>query len=149
MKHTELVTSILYELSVLAGKRQEYQQSARYIHECLQLTQQINRPQSLCLALYQHGNLALQHNDVPLAEQYYQRMLQAVPPGQQSLLAIATYGLAQIAARKGSLEEARIYGEQSIHYLKNRGDSLKQEIVDWFTHTVINATREDAGDTPS
>lgn len=103
--------------------------------ESLALASQVSRPYIICLVLREFVYLYISDGNTDLAYEYFQKMLEQIPSGDQELLAFAYYGLARVYALQGDRENARRYGSKSVTIFEAMEHRMVAEVRDWFKST--------------
>jgi tetratricopeptide (TPR) repeat protein/transcriptional regulator with XRE-family HTH domain len=134
--HREWISLLLLNLGLTARRQGDYIQAEIYFQEGLSLARQIGIPQITCNGLYEHGSLYLDQQKIEAAEATFREMLMTIPEGGQDLLALAQYGLAQVAAIQGNIDEAKRLGEVSAAALEGMGHRKAMEVRHWLESTT-------------
>jgi tetratricopeptide (TPR) repeat protein len=130
--HREWTCALLMNLAEIARAQTRYTQAEKYLQEGLSIAQQIGRLRMLLYATYEYGNLSLSRGQIEAAEEKYRAVLAAIVTGDQDLLGLAQYGLAQVAASRQDTQKARQYGEASVNILVGMGHEKAQEVKRWL-----------------
>ncbi len=131
ISHQEWTSILLLNLAELKERLDQDDEAEGYLQRSLALAQPIGRPRIICIVYYEYGNIYLKQQQTVQAEESFQKMLQAIPEGDQEMYALASYGLARVAASKGELSEARKQAETSIQAFEKMGHRRAQEIRQW------------------
>jgi tetratricopeptide (TPR) repeat protein len=130
--HREWISILLLNLGMTARKQGYYNGAKPYLQESVALANQVRRPDIICPLLCELGDLSLSEGNTSLAEDYFKKMLEQIPPGDQQLLALAYYGLARVYALRGDRENARLYGSESIAILEEMEHRKIAEVREWM-----------------
>jgi len=130
--HREWISILLINLGAIIRNQGHYSHAERHLQEGLALAQEIRRPRITSNALYEYGNLYLNSQQIDQAELIFREMQITLPEGDQELLALKEYGLAQVNAARGNFRDARRHGETSIAALKAIGHRRSLEISKWM-----------------
>ena len=132
LEQIEWMSVLLINLGSTSRKKNRLEQSEKYLQEALFIARQLAIPQITCNALYENGNLYLSLQHFQLAEFAFREILVIAPQGEQEMIALAWYGLAQVAAAQGDLLEARKFGETGWSILANTGHRRAKEVGMWL-----------------
>jgi tetratricopeptide (TPR) repeat protein/transcriptional regulator with XRE-family HTH domain len=141
IEHREWTSLLLANLGLTTRKMGNYMLSEKYTDEGLTLARQMGIPQITCHILYEYGNLYLSQHSIKQAESNFREMLVTAPEGGQDLIALAQYGLAQVASINGEREEARQLAETSAIALENMGHRDAKEVKSWLLSFESNNKR--------
>ena len=133
--HREWISHLLSNMGLTIRKQGDYEKAEKHFQESLMLARQIS-PQMTANALYEYGNLYLDKSQIEAAESTFLEMLTSIPEGGQDLFALAQYGLARAVARKGNIQDAKLFGEASITILEEIGHRRAQEVKNWLASIV-------------
>jgi hypothetical protein len=89
-------------------------------------------PQIIANVLYEMGDFCLEQLQVEKAESIFREMLTTLREGDQDLIALAQFGLAQVAAARGDVLQARRLAETSLGALRTREHRNASEVQDWL-----------------
>jgi tetratricopeptide (TPR) repeat protein len=134
--HREGMSTLLINLGMTKRLQGHYNEAKAYLQESFALANQISRPDIICPILCELGDLSLSEGSTSLADEYFKRMLEQIPSGDQRLLALAYYGLARVCALQGDTENARLYGSKSVAIFEMMGDQQAAEVRDWVKYTL-------------
>jgi tetratricopeptide (TPR) repeat protein/DNA-binding XRE family transcriptional regulator len=134
--HREWISALLINLGMTARKQGHYYDAKLYLQEGLALANQISQPHIICVMLCELGNLSLSERDTTLADDYFRKMLEQIPSGDQELLALAYYGLARVYALQGNIENARLHGSKSITIFEVMEHRMVAEVREWMKSTL-------------
>lgn len=140
--------NVTYKENASQAERAEY-----YLQEGLKILRHLPRPEFLAEALDVYGNFLLEQAQLEQAEAAFQEMLTLIPEKGKSLLMLAWYGLARVAAMRRNWERARSYGLASLQAMEETGHRLAREVSKWLAtlsleqqdHEVIHHMEDDTG----
>jgi tetratricopeptide (TPR) repeat protein/transcriptional regulator with XRE-family HTH domain len=132
--HRELISGHLLNQGVLAAKEGRYQQAEASLQEGLQIARELGSLYLMGTALYESGNCALLQQHIEQAEAYFKEIEACCQPDQE-LLALASFGRAQVAALRGAPGDARRLAMTSLRSLEAMGSSFRRVVRDWITRT--------------
>jgi tetratricopeptide (TPR) repeat protein/transcriptional regulator with XRE-family HTH domain len=133
----EWISVLLINLGMTTQKQGNYSQAEKYLHEGLYLARQLGIPQIICNGLYEYGNLFLEQQRRQAAKACFLEMSNTVPQGSHDLLALAHYGLAQVAAAEGDIFGALKMGEVSVKALEEMGHRKAKEVRNWLNSIMV------------
>lgn len=117
-------------VSVLRG---QYHQANIHYQVALQLARELEFPEDLSVILNQMGDCAMQQEQYEPAGGYYEEALDtAVSINLTREAALSQYGLAQLAAQRGNVEEARRLGRESQQTLAAIKHKKANEVWWWL-----------------
>jgi tetratricopeptide (TPR) repeat protein len=123
---------LLSNLGILARKQGKYEKAGMYLQESLTIAQELSVPQIIANVLYEMGDFCLEQLQVEKAESIFREMLTTLREGDQDLIALAQFGLAQVAAARGDVLQARRLAETSLGALRTREHRNASEVQDWL-----------------
>ena len=126
---------------MIARKQGHYSEAKHYLQESLALASQLGRSFGICATLYELGDLSISEGDTSLAEEYFKKMLEEIPSGDQEFLAFAYYGLARVCALQGDREHARLYGNKSVALFEAMEHRNLAEVREWMK-SALGSTPE-------
>jgi hypothetical protein len=103
-----------------------------YLREGKELAQALGNPRIIAAALLEEGNLHLQRQQIDAADNTFREMLNIIPDGDREMLALARYGLAQVAAARHDYTAARDLGEASTATLEAMGHRKATAVRQWL-----------------
>jgi tetratricopeptide (TPR) repeat protein len=130
--HREWVSALLLNLGMTARKQSHYNKAKLYLQESLALANQISQAYIICPILCELGDLSVSEGNADLAGDYFKKMLEQIPSGDQQLLALAYYGLARVSALQGDVENARMHGSNSIKIFEMMEHRKVTEVREWI-----------------
>ncbi len=128
----EWISFLLLNLGMTARKQDRYNEAKPYLEESLVLANQVSRPDIICAILCELGDLSLSEGNTGQADDYFKKMLEQIPSGDQELLAFAYYGLARVYALQGDEINAKIYGSKSIAIFEATEHRKVAEVREWI-----------------
>jgi tetratricopeptide (TPR) repeat protein len=134
--HRETMSALLINLGMTARKQGHYKEAKAYLQESLTLANQIGRPDIICPILCELGDISISERKTGLAGEYFEKMLERIPSGDQELLAQAYYGLARVYALRGDIENARLYSSESVAVFETMEHRMVVEVRDWIKSTL-------------
>ena len=143
--HREWISVLLHNLGLTSRRQANYELAHEYLRESLALARQIGIPQITSHCLYEYGNLYLDQGQIDDAEPIFREMLAITPDESQDLLALAHYGLARVASRRGNLAEARQLGTISAAKLESIGHRDAPEVKNWLHTLEAGANKGESG----
>ncbi len=132
IEHQEWISFLLFNLGLTTRKQKNYSLSERYLQESLQRAKQLGIAPILCYIFNEYGNLHLDQAQPVLAKKNFEEVLTFAPEGGNDFIALATYGLARVAASLGNTSQAKQLGEQSVLLLEHMGRREAQEVREWL-----------------
>ena len=84
------------------------------------------------MVLYELGEVSLSEGNAALANDFFEKMLEQLPSGDQELPAFAYYGLARVRALQGDRENARLYGNKSVTLFETMGHRQTAKVREWL-----------------
>lgn len=128
----EWISALLINLGYTMDKQGKYIQAEAYLQEGLHLARQIDRPRTTASALYAYGIVYSNQNKIEEAKKAFNEILATISEGEQDLIALAQYGLAQVAMAQGDQVEAQKLGAVSLKTLEAMGHRNAQEVRQWL-----------------
>ncbi len=125
-----VLTSCLMNLGELTGLQGDYAQANIYFQEGVELARALGAVKSLGYALMEWGNLYLRNQNTEAAATAFQEVLTVSQ--NLEIIAIAQYGLAQVAAQHGEMAEAIRLGQEALAKLADTGHHKAEEIRTWL-----------------
>ncbi|BCL79543.1 helix-turn-helix domain-containing protein [Ktedonobacteria bacterium brp13] len=101
----EWLSVVLCDLGSVKFAQKQDEEAEKLYQESLVLAQHVQRVRVLCNVLSEYGVYMLQHHKWHEAEQMFDQML-PLAKGDQEMMALALYGLAQVAAEQEHIEQA-------------------------------------------
>lgn len=124
---------LLYaELGSLLRKQQKNSQAQATLQEGLDLARILGHRRLLGKILLAIGELALQNADSGTAERAFREISEQMPEAPHEIRVSARYGLAQLAACQGRMDEARTLGEQCLASFAATGHYRTGEVRTWL-----------------
>ena len=108
------------------------------MEEGLKLANQIKKPDSICIILYELGNVYLLEGKTDSAVETFKKMLEIAPAGDQELLAFANFGLARVCLLQGDREKARLYANKSVTMFEMMGHRQVAEVKEWMKSALLS-----------
>ena len=139
--HRNYISDLQLHLGVLATKQGEVERAENYLREGLLLAYQLGHPQLICKGLAAWGELHLQRYELQKAERAFMQMLKLMPEGCRVLEAHAQYGLARIAASRGSLYQAKYLAEQCGATFESLGHRKKGTVYAFLADLPLDPIR--------
>jgi tetratricopeptide (TPR) repeat protein/transcriptional regulator with XRE-family HTH domain len=130
--HREWISGLLLNLGMTARKQGHYSDAKPYLEEGLALANQISQSYIFCAILCELGDISISEGNTGLADDYFRKMLEQLPSGDQQLLALAYYGLARVYALQGDRENARLHGDKSVTLFETMGHRQAEEVREWM-----------------
>ena len=128
----EWIGAMLVNLTQLEVERGDYSQARIYLEECETAAATLGVIRITTFVVFFRGILALHQGKFEEAEADFHEMQRIVPHGDLELHALLQYGLAQLAAGQGQLQQARELGEASALTLERVGHYQSHEIRRWL-----------------
>lgn len=120
-------------LGYVAVLRGQYRQANTHYQVALQLVRDLKFPEDLSIILNQMGDCAMRQDRYGDAVANFEEALAtAVPINLTREVALSQYGLAQLAAKRGNVEEARRLGRESQQVLTEIGHKKANEVWWWL-----------------
>lgn len=120
-------------LGYVAVLRGQYRQANTHYQVALQLVRDLKFPEDLSIILNQMGDCAMRQDRYGDAAAYFEEALAtAVPINLTREAALSQYGLAQLAAQRGNVEEARRLGRESQQTLAAIKHKKANEVWWWL-----------------
>lgn len=124
---------LLYEtLGSLLRKQQKNSQALAALQEGLDLARRLGHRRLLGKILLAIGELALQNSNGSAAEEAFREIIEQMPEAPHEVEIGARYGLAQLAALQGRVEEAQKLGEQCLAGFTATGNYRTDEVRIWL-----------------
>lgn len=120
------------EIGRMLRKQQQLLQARASFQEGLELARQMGHRPLLSSLLLEMGELALQMADIVAAEAAFHEILEQIPEKPYEVEVGARYGLAQIAALQGRIDEARALGEHCLEEFSEVGYYRANEVRAWL-----------------
>jgi tetratricopeptide (TPR) repeat protein len=128
----EGISVLLINLGLVAIAQGNHTEAEKYFDETLVLARQLNRPYLTANALNEYGKLQLRQKKMEEAERSFNEVILTAPEGCQDMIALANYGLAQIAAYRNEWQKAQSLGKTSLLTLKSIEHSSAKEVEAWL-----------------
>ncbi len=135
-----VLTSCLMNLGELTGLQGDYAQASSYFQECVELARALGVVKSLSYALMEWGNLYLRQQNTEAAATAFQEVLTVSQTPE--IIAMAQYGLAQVAAQHGDVTEAMRLGQEGLAKLTDSGHHRAEEIRTWLQALTARSETE-------
>lgn len=132
LEHREWISVLLVNLATTLRKQGRYAEAEAHLIEALNTARQLGIPQITCNILNEFGNLSLSQRYLKAAESYFNEVLVVASEEDRDEVALAMYGLAQIAAFRGTINEAQRLGEDSLSRLESMGHRSTSEVRNWL-----------------
>ncbi|GLV57238.1 ATPase [Dictyobacter sp. S3.2.2.5] len=132
MGYPEGTSMLLLNLGEIAVIEKNHIQAEKYLQETLALAKQLGRPLIIARTMLEYGKLHLQQAELESAEKDFCEVLTTASKGNLDLIAMANYGLAQVAARQNDLVRATSLGKESLAILETMGDPNSKEVGEWL-----------------
>lgn len=133
LNRPDLVMHHLLHLGILARAQKQLEESSAYFEEALTLARTLRRDWFIGTILAEQGKLRLQENLLDLAEGgLLESKSIADNLGLNALMANSLFGLAQLAQRRGQLDEARRLGQESVDIFRRIGHFMEAEVTQWL-----------------
>jgi tetratricopeptide (TPR) repeat protein/transcriptional regulator with XRE-family HTH domain len=127
------ISGVLRRLGELEAARENYVQAEAYLQESLQVAHQIGQPWMTSKTLSILGECYLDQQKLGAASvSFNQALATAQAIGAPSLIALARYGLARIAAAQANYVEARCQGEESLTLFRSLGSRERNLVEHWM-----------------
>jgi tetratricopeptide (TPR) repeat protein len=130
--HREWTAAILGNLGLVHRSCRKYDQADTRLQEAISIAREIDLPQLIATLLWEQSCLFLDTHQIEKADAALQEVLAISPEGSQDLVALAQYGLAQVAAGQGDVPLARELGETSLTALATIGHRKESEVQAWL-----------------
>ena len=128
----EKISSLLSNLGTFASAQGNEPLARAYLEEALILARQIGNHWLLAIILYERGEFDLKQQRLEIAEIAFREARDIASEGNTEYLALASYGLARIAAAHGETLEARRQGQESLAALESMGHGKASEVRTWL-----------------
>ncbi|GCE25581.1 hypothetical protein KDA_10650 [Dictyobacter alpinus] len=132
MDYPEGTSMSLLNLAEIAIIEKDHILAEKYLEETLILARQLGRPLIIARTMNEYGKLHLQQLEIESAEKDFREVLNNAPKASQDLIAMANYGLAQVAALNKDVDRAIILGKESLAMLEVMGDNNANEVRKWL-----------------
>ena len=120
-------------LGYAAVLRGQHRQANTHYQTALRLARELNFPEDLSTILNQMGHCAMSQDQYPEAAAYFaEAQTTAAAINLVREVALSQYGLAQLAAQRGNMEEARRLGRESQRALADIGHKKADEVWWWL-----------------
>lgn len=120
-------------LGYTAMLRGQYRQANTHYQAALQQARELNFPEDISIILNQMGDCVMKQDRYLEAAAYFEdARATAAPINLTREVALSQYGLAQLAAKRGNVEEARRLGQQSQQALADIGHKKANEVWWWL-----------------
>ncbi|MBN2007663.1 MAG: tetratricopeptide repeat protein [Anaerolineae bacterium] len=131
--HRERVIELLCNLGNIALEKGEYAQADTLYKRGIALAQEINLPWLICGLLISQSELHLKRRYLNAATISLQQALKVSKEnGTQDWTGLALFGLAQVAAEKGEMTQARQLGEEGLAVLQAIGHGDAEQVDTWL-----------------
>ena len=128
----DMISSGLLNLADVAMEQGNYAQAAAQSQEGLEIARQLGRHRLLCGALQVCGDFSLKQQQWTEAAAAFGEMRDIASGVNQEYLAVASYGLARVAAARGERREARELGQESLRIAESIGNHLAGKVRAWL-----------------
>jgi tetratricopeptide (TPR) repeat protein len=134
IQHTEFLSLALSCLGKAIGYAEAYDCAVVYFQESLALARQLSLPLGLLVSLTNWGEIELFHGQFVAAREHFQSALEldAEKQNYPEKLALAYYGMAQIALHEQNREKAREHAAESMRLFKQIGHYKVREVQAWI-----------------
>jgi len=134
IQHAEFLSLVLCTLGKAIGYVEAYDHVVGYFQESLALAQQLSLPLVLIVSLTNWGEIDLFHGQFVAAREHFQNVLalDAEKQNYPDRLALAYYGMAQIALHEQNMEKALEHAAESMRLFKKIGHYKAQEVQAWI-----------------
>jgi tetratricopeptide (TPR) repeat protein/transcriptional regulator with XRE-family HTH domain len=132
MGHRNLIGVSLINLAEVTWLQGDDAQAELYLQEGAEIARQIGRPWLLCAAFHAEGELALKQHQLERAFNAFREVQRMASGGNQEYLAVALYGLAQVAKARGDTREAREQGQESLRIMEAIKNRKAPEVRAWL-----------------
>ncbi len=134
IQHAEYLSHGLSTLGQTIAYMETYDHAIEYFQESLTLAQQLARPLRLITLFTEWGEIELFHGLFDAARRHFQDVLAFDVEEQHypDRLALAHYGLAQIAYHEQNIGKAREHAAESIRLFEKIGYYKAQEVQAWM-----------------
>ena len=129
----EWMCAMLINLTQLEVERGNYSHAQMYLEECEVEAAMLEVIRINIFVLFFRGILALPQGKFEEAKAEFDEMQRIVPQSDVELHSLLQYGLAQLAASQGQLQQARQLGEASALTLERIGHYQFQEVRRWLS----------------
>lgn len=138
----EWIPHLLGGLGGVATRRHEYTQAEQYLSESLEMARALEKPWLIADILQSQGEFLLQQQRIDQAEGAFLEIKALLSEENSTLmLARALFGLAQVAATRGDVMEARELAEQSLENFRVDKDTRGQvEVREWLSTLPVGRT---------
>ncbi len=130
--HPLRIGILLAHLGRRAGEQGEYAKAKEYYKEALAHANHISHPLLKLVVLNAWGETHLHMHHLKAAETTFREALKFTPEGEHEFFALSYRGLAHIAKARHNLNEARAYGELSLHAFEALGHHSALEVRQWL-----------------
>ena len=130
--HREWLSQSLFNQAGLAIRANDGAQAEAILQEALALAIQIEKPIYVCEAYRLLGHIALMHQQLDAATDFFSEMLQRVPSGLQGLKAESLYRLALVSSAKGEHQKAKELGDAAYAIMVEVGFKHTEEVRQWI-----------------
>lgn len=128
----EKISSLLSNLGTFAGAQGNKSRAQAYMEEALLLARQIGSHWLLAASLYERGEFDLRQQRLDDAQGAFRETRDIASEGNAEYLALASYGLARVAAAQGDILEAHRLGQEGLAALKAMGHGKASEVKSWL-----------------
>ncbi len=132
--HREWISALLINLGKIMCKQRAYVQAEKYLLESLHIAKLIGRSQMIASALYEYGNLYIAQEKYENAKETFLEMISVIPKGVQDLIALAQYGLSQVAEQNGNRQMALELATTSMITLGSMEHRDAKEVSAWVSY---------------
>ncbi len=120
-------------LGYVAMLRSQYRRANTHYQAALRLARELDFPEDLSVILNQMGDYAMKQDQYLDAESYFEEArATAVSINLTREIALSQYGMAQLAAQRGNVTEARRLGKESQQVLARIGHKKANEVWWWL-----------------
>jgi tetratricopeptide (TPR) repeat protein len=139
ISHREWISILLCNLGGTLREQGNITQAAAYLQESLIVARQVGIPQILAFTLNEYGHLLLLQHQLDAAAAMFRELLSRAPQQNQNLHALASYGLACVAAAQGNRQEALQLGERSATMLEAINNHYARKVRTWLNNEINQA----------
>lgn len=134
LENRESLSLLLMNLGGAIGRQGNYSRANAYVQESVEVARQIGTPWHINGALVEWGELHLRYQQLDAAAAAFSEVPTSMSDSEQDpqWIARSQYGLAQIAALRGDITEARRLGTNSVTILETIGHHKAGEVRHWL-----------------
>lgn len=133
IRHPIRISSVLQNLGMLERKLRNYSEATGFLRESLKIAYEINHAWLISETLCEWGLLYIDQEMTEPAQEAFDRALQkAIEIEGKELIAIATFGLAQVAHQRGGESDALEFAKESQRLFQEMGNERYKEVALWL-----------------